>query len=199
MPEKEKPKEKSRQSKIIRSRGDDNKSKLFKNFIREQDKNDLELIDSFIEHIPIPEGWNVEFHLDDLHPAIWLVRSENGSGINPEEENDDAGAESKPEKIIMIYAAMNKVIMMLGEFKRIGKGESDFTMITPLLPPDNIPFMEEEGDEDADPTEKDISQLVSDMTERMVYILDWIEKKEHVEEDSKEDSKVEDGAEGSRN
>lgn len=110
----------------------------FRQYMRSQNEEDEELIRKIAPVIPIPEGWDIEDHLEDLRPGIWI---------------------KKDKHVIMVYSSMGMIAVCFGEMRSPSTmpeeghmttqdtRQQDFSMVFPIFPPEDIPYINEKDDE----------------------------------------------------
>ncbi len=114
----------------------------FRQYMRSQNTDDEELMRKFAPSIPVPDGWDIEDHFEDLRPGIWM-------------KND--------KYVIMVYGSMGMVAVCFGEMRSPeaqpeetygvspDAKQPDFSMVFPIFPPEDIPYMDEkDGDKKED-------------------------------------------------
>lgn len=138
-------------------------------YMRQDNEIDVELIEKLNGRIEAPEGWEIEEHLDDFRPGYWY---RNG------------------RYIVQYYAVMGAlaVVLCIGPEKKEGEGQEDLdgTMITPLIPAMQIPYEDENKEEDWDNAAEKANMFFQ-------QIIDYIKENDSTFEGGDDEEKLEGG------
>lgn len=107
-------------------------ARFFMDYMREQNSDDREYLEEFATNIPVPDGWNVELHYDDLHPAVWMRRD---------------------KYVILVYMIAGAMSVMLGELRQPVKvAKPHWSTMMPGMADDRVDAGAKKEDEKADYT-----------------------------------------------
>jgi hypothetical protein len=136
-------------------------------YMRQENDEDVELVEKLRRKIKPPDGWKEIEKLEDFRPAYWF---------------------KKDDFVIQLYSIMGSLAIVLGVVdKKISKedeDEMDLTMIKPIIPYMEIPYLNEEEEEDWETA----IEKTNDYIEEIIEYIDEISKKDD-EDDKSDDEK----------